>query len=83
MLGGTEEVTQLRTLRFLEDPSTSTEEESLDTAENLEEIEGANPPDGLKDAETLMLEHEIDPDDLEVIDLDDLAETLIEAGEHS
>jgi tRNA(Ile)-lysidine synthase len=103
MLGDTEEVTQLRTLRFLEDPSTLIEaeeaallEDTLDEGldDSLEEslkgvLADSAPEDSLTDlseedpeafdevnhiksAERLMLEHELDPDEIEVIDLEEV-----------
>jgi tRNA(Ile)-lysidine synthase len=102
MLGDTEEVTQLRTLRFLEDPTTSIaeqEEAALatdlddvleDTDESLEENlvdtldddgDGFDPVNHIKSVERLMLEHELDPDEIEVIDLEEVLELDSEEAE--
>jgi hypothetical protein len=95
MLGDTEEVTQLRTLRFLEDPSTLIEAEEADLLEDTleesleavladsapedsltdlleEDPEGFDEVNHIKSAERLMLEHDLDPDEIEVIDLEEV-----------
>jgi tRNA(Ile)-lysidine synthetase-like protein len=92
MLGDTEEVTQLRTLRFLEDPTTSIaeqEEAALEAGledvldESLEEglvdtldddNDGFDEVNHIKSVERLMLEHDLDPDEIHVIDLEEVLE---------
>ncbi|MFN9691453.1 MAG: tRNA lysidine(34) synthetase TilS [Vampirovibrionales bacterium] len=92
MLGDTEEVTQLRTLRFLEDPTTSIaeqEEAALEAGledvldESLEEglvdtldddNDGFDEVNHIKSVERLMLEHDLDPDEIDVIDLEEVLE---------
>lgn len=74
MLGGTEEVTQLRTLRFLEDPSVLEDsEEELDAMALNEEVH-PEVQDGDKNLDALMIEHE-ELDDIEVIDLEEVLES--------
>jgi tRNA(Ile)-lysidine synthase len=102
MLGDTEEVTQLRTLRFLEDPTTSiAEQEEAALEAELEDVLDESLEEGLvdtldddndgfdevnhtKSVERLMLEHDLDPDEIDVIDLEevlDLDDDEIEGAE--
>ncbi len=102
MLGDTEEVTQLRTLRFLEDPTTSiAEQEEAALEAELEDVldesleeglvdtldddnDGFDEVNHIKSVERLMLEHDLDPDEIDVIDLEevlDLDDDEIEGAE--